>query len=309
MFTRRILQKDLIEPIIILGVERSGTTLLYSILSNHPELYWFSRLDSILTGAPLMACLIRQLASTVFKDVHIASVGTISQTRGLLPPSECLPYWRRIFGWGDENDYLIEDDSFDEQDLDPERAKTVRFDLRKRLYFLHRTRLLFKQPGFSLKIRYLNALFPDALFIHVIRHPFDNLASLVDAKERSGENFWGTKIPGWRGLIGRDRVSQAALQMKTVLETIENDTRTIEKASQRFLTVKYEDLQGSPDTSLEEILAFCKLDMTPAIQSSALGIEPRNRRKKQASFSVSSEVSEILSRISSRYGYEPAHRS
>ena len=40
--------------------------------------------------------------------------------QGKFPPSECLPYWKRVFRWGDEENYLIESDYFDDKDLTAE---------------------------------------------------------------------------------------------------------------------------------------------------------------------------------------------
>lgn len=290
-------------PIFIFGVERSGTTLLYSILSNHPDLYWFSRLDSVMPGMPTVACTIRRFFDALSDETYIAIPDTISRSHGIISPSECLPYWRNLFRWGDEDDYQIDDDRFDETDLDDSLRGWIVADVQKRLMLLDKKRLLVKQPGFSLKIRYFDALFPDALFIHMVRHPRVNLASLVRTKDQSSEIFWGTKVPGWRRYLDASPARQAAFQMQSVAETVERDIEAIDDAGSRYLQVKYEDLTDAPEETIRRVLAFCRLDVTAEIEQSLAGI--RARERKAIDLEVTDEVRAILNELADRDGYDP----
>jgi len=290
------------KPIFIIGVERSGTTLLYSILANHPDLYWLSRLDSALPSNPCISSLVRQLLSPIsVKSAYIAIPGTISLSQGMLPPSECLPYWRQIFKWGDEANYLIEDDRFTEADVDERIKRFLHEDLKLRLLWMQKKRLLFKQPGFSLKVRFINAVFPDALFLHIIRDPFMNCLSLVRAKEAGHEKFWGIKIPGWRNLLAADKWLQAAIQIHTTLEIIEEDIRKA-RIEERYLRLKYEDLIGSPYESLRRVLDFCCLSWTDSIEDALKGIR-KGQNKNNNKMVFPKEVTDILTSIAEKYEY------
>ena len=290
------------DPVIILGAERSGTTLLYSVLANHLDFYWLSRLDSLFPAFPGLTCLIRRLVDSLAGEQKYSAIpNAISRSQGLIPPSECLPYWKRIFKWGDEDNYKVDDDYFDETDLDLIIKKNIVRDLDKRLIYLGKRRLLFKQPAFSLKIRYLGALFPEAYFIHVIRNPLDNLASMVKAKRKSGKKYWGTKVPGWRNFIDSDVDVQSAFQIRSVLDIIERDIHHTDELERRFLQVKYEDLINQPLEVTNKVLQFCELTISPEITRSLTGIRKRESEYKQ--WLVSDEVRKILDPLVLRYGY------
>lgn len=289
-------------PIFIVGVERSGTTLLYSLLANHPDLYWFSRLDSLWPDVPCITTLIRRAVSKVSKnEVYIAIPKTISRSTGLLPPSECIPFWKGVFGFGDEENYIVEDDRLTEDSVNEHLIKHLYQDFQKRLYWSGKRRLLFKHPGFSLRLRFLHALFKDALFIHMVRNPFANLKSLVKAKEASNERFWGIKIPGWRYLINTDLELQAAIQIRRTMEIIEEDVSKTQLHRQ-YLQIRYEDLLRMPEKTLSEALEFCDLDWKESLEKAMRSIrkEPPGESFKEG---LPKEIIQILAPIAERYGY------
>lgn len=305
LWAKRAQSQEIVRPVFIIGAERSGTTLLLSILSNHPAFYWLSRLDSVLPRAPLITCGIRRVSRALLPSTgtYVAIRGAISASHGFIPPSECLPYWRLAFQWGDEKDYLIQDDCFTEQDTRVDVTSRIHSDVKMRLSLSNKQRLLVKQPGFSLKVRYLNALFPDAHFIHVIRNPRNNLASLIRAKAESQEKFWGIKIPGWRELVDKDVAYQAAIQLKSVSEIIERDITLIEDWKNRYLLVRYEDLQQEPRATIQTILNSCGLSYATDIDKALQGIEKDTRKQHDATPRHSREVESVIAALSVKYGY------
>ena len=230
------------KPIIIFGAERSGTTLLYSLLANHPDLYWFSRLDSVFPQAPAFCTIIRRVVNYVKpNENHVAVKDKLSRSRGLIPPSECFPYWRRYFRYVDETDENdLGDDYYDARDLNGDTNDFILSDINLRLRLLDKKRLLLKQPAFSLKIGYFNKLFPDALFVHVLRHPLSNYESLLEAKQKSDKKYWGSKFPGWRKYRDADLQLQAGIHLKTILDIITDDVKDCGILNHRYLRIKYE---------------------------------------------------------------------
>lgn len=293
------------KPIIIFGAERSGTTLLYSVLSNHPDLYWFSRLDSLLPRAPVLTTTTRRVIQHFIrrKDVYIAVPNTISLSRGLIPPSECVPYWRNLFRFVDENDDSdTGDDYYDKSDLDIRMRDKVHADLSIRLSILAKKRLLIKQPAFSLKISYLNELFLDGLFIHMMRNPYNNFNSLVRAKKSSDRKFWGSKFPGWKKYLEADLDHQAIVQLKSILEIIEKDILSNENLMRRHIHVKYEDLVSLPRETLTRVLDFCELQWTPEFDMVLSCISQRSNNR--VSHPSNKEIDIELQTLSMKYGYD-----
>ena len=290
-------------PIIIIGVERSGTTLLYSILSNHPDLYWFSRLDSMLPGATYLATITRRIISNIVRnDIYLAIPNTISRTRGLIPPSECLPYWRKYFKFVDENKNGVKDDDYySEEDLESHTLKRIHHDLERRLALLGKKRLLLKQPAFSLKIGYFNKLFPDAIFVHVLRHPFTNYDSLYRAKRNSNKKYWGTKFPGWRAYRDIGLEIQSMMHLKEVLEIIERDVHARDGLPERYLIIKYEDLIEKSLDSLTKVITFCGLEWCQEMHSVLDNIARNSGTKVTLLESI--EVRKAITPLVNRYGY------
>ncbi len=289
-------------PVFVVGVERSGTTLLYSLLANHREFYWLSRLDSALPNKGCVTSLARRLAGRLSTRGHyVAVVGSVGRTTGLCGPVEGVSFWRVALGgssaaenWGD---YRAAEAA------SQELVERLRLEFKIRLLFSGKSRLLLKQPGFSLQLRFLDKIFPDALFVHVLRDPFENLRSLVGVKARSAEKFWGVKFPGWREYLGADLSVQAALQISSTLELIDRDVKEGDLAG-RFLRVRYEDLVENPREVTEAVLAFCGMGWDARIERALPGVRRRARSEQGALGSdLPEEAVEILRTVAERYGY------
>lgn len=269
-------------PVIIIGAERSGTTLLYSLLSNHKDFYWFSQLDSVFPNAPYLTSCIRRFVYLIRKEKFISEKGTISKSKGFNTPTECIPYWRNVFGFGTEDNYRIEDDYIDHNFLNPSQLELINKDISLRMSILRKSRLLLKQPGFSLKTKYFNSLFISPIFVVVYRNFTDNLISMVNAKKVSKQKFWGTKIPGWRNYLNHSPVEQSLNQISTVYKIIKKDLELIDPDSERTLYIRYEDLLENPQEKLISIFKFCRIDEDPVFKGSDFynGISSKRAEQK-----------------------------
>jgi hypothetical protein len=120
-------------------------------------------------------------------------------------------------------------------------------------------------------VRFLDALFPDAIFLHVIRDPRTHFLSLVEAKANSGEQFWGIKVPGWRAFVGAPVAVQAVLQMQRTLELLDADIQHA-GAVRRYVRVRYETLVAHPVPTLKDVVRFCGLDWSGRLEGAARGV-------------------------------------
>lgn len=215
-------------PVIILSAPRSGSTLLFETLSRHPALY----------------------------SLGTESHGLIESNPSLSPP----------FNNFDSN-------ALTESHATPEIVKRLRnafassmigFD-RQRPPSDSTVRLLEKTPKNAVRVAFLKKVFPDARFVHLVRDPVKNIASIMDAW-LSGrfvtypflpewDAHWSLFLPpGWRTLKGRSLAEVAAFQWtvanKSILQNLDYSSEG------NAVIVRYEDLVASPQTELERICEF-----------------------------------------------------
>ena len=136
------------------------------------------------------------------------------------------------------------------------------------LRFQGRSRFVTKITG-PPRIGYLTSVFPDAIFVHVVRDGRAVVNSLLNV------DFWieggGYDRPWWRnGLqegwetewksFGSSPISLAALQWRTIMEVTDWERRRI--SSNQYFEVRYEDFLADPHRTLELVAQFCDVNAT-----------------------------------------------
>jgi hypothetical protein len=257
--------EDLItEPIIIVGTPRSGTSSLFAVLASHPDLW----------------------------SLH-------SESRAVLDG----PFHPRYRGW--------ESHALTEADLDPGVAPELRkrfFDAAGNLERIPFGRFVplrgrgkpelspwiavlskpFKRPPVRiaekhipniLRIRFLDALFPNARFLHMTREPLSNLTAMYRAWNHParykdfplpdgfriadyGGSTWSFVLPpGWRSMNGRTLAEVCAFQWASCHQRCLEDVAGIDRS--RYLRVRFEDLVSDPSDALSKIASWARLDAGP----------------------------------------------
>jgi hypothetical protein len=139
-------------------------------------------------------------------------------------------------------------------------------------------RLLEKTPENCLRLPFLLDLFPDARFIHLTRNGRHNVGSLMDGWLRPDlfhgyriparlsvagvpSDRWAfTLIPGWRDLTAASLAEVCARQWVTcneaVLDFCGRDGRLAP-----FLAIRHEDLTDRPRETIGRIAAFADIDL------------------------------------------------
>jgi hypothetical protein len=110
-----------------------------------------------------------------------------------------------------------------------------------------------------MRIRYLQEIFPDALFVHIIRHGFGVVNSLINVQWWNDLNLWWLgKTPRQWQAEGRDPHELAALHWKRQVEVALVDAKKVPAA--QYYECRYEDLMSDPEPQLRRILDFCELE-------------------------------------------------
>jgi len=249
-------------PIFIIGMPRSGTTILFEKFIQSNSLGWLSNYSEILPAYPSVNVLCYLLNNSLIdlqgrkKQHSKVRFGN----RYLPQPDEAYRFW----------DYYARDDFsvnylLNTLATDAEIKRTVSA-VSKILFYQRKQTFAAKLTGPG-RITYLNSLFPDARFIHVVRDGRAVVNSLLKV------GFWkekgGYDKPFWKG--GLDDVDLApwhkkqrpeilaAIQWKKIVDSIRKDSLFL--GQHRYIEIRYEDFIRSPDDATNHLYGFCGLEV------------------------------------------------
>ena len=148
-------------------------------------------------------------------------------------------------------------------------------------------RFLEKTPKNALRIPFIKAIFPDALFVYLHRQPRENISSIIDAW-RSGKfityrqlpgwqaESWSLLLPpGWQNLNGKPVNEIAAFQWRIANQQILDDLSVL--SDEDWLSVSYELFLSDPAGTVKRICEFAQLPFGPRMQALASGQLPNSR--------------------------------
>lgn len=270
-------------PIFIVGVDHSGTTILYRMLARHPELAWFSQYSlrgGDFPGRMWVPChgWVNRTGRALFKFDWRKG-----ETSVLPEPREGAGIWRRL---------IPRDEGFlYESDCDEALAERVRSAFRAELDAWRLERILIKIPYITRAVRVLNRIFPDALFIHIVR----------DGKAVALSNY---KRFMRRPLMPEESLRVSADRWVDTLEYIEG----IEpRLGPRLVGIRYEELCEDVHGLLRHLLEFCGLD--PArLDVGPLPDKLKSTNEKWLANCPEKDrrlVNRLLTPTLVRWGYEP----
>lgn len=131
-------------------------------------------------------------------------------------------------------------------------------------------RLLEKTPKNSLRVPFLAAAFPDALFLYLYRDPRETISSMLDGwrsgryvtyPELSGWEgpLWSfLLVPGWRALSGRPLAEVVAEQWAAATRHLLDDLEALPPG--RWCVASYDRLVADPQKEIERLCAFVGLE-------------------------------------------------
>ncbi len=237
-------------PIIIISAPRSGSTLLFELLSNSESLWTI--------GGESHAVIEKH------KQLNITAKGFASNALD-------------ISDWDADIDQQLKADF--EAALRDHQGKPYQKGLGP-------IRFLEKTPKNSLRIDFLNKLFPDARFIYLVRDPKENVASIMQAwrsgrfRTYPGLPGWGGDWslllpPGWQALKGKPLEQVACFQWCQANEHI---MASLDKLPQeRWHLVSYHDLVADPKGTTQKIVEFCQLPLDASLAERCEGKLPHSR--------------------------------
>ncbi|MBN2430535.1 MAG: sulfotransferase [Acidobacteria bacterium] len=191
-------------PVFIVGAARSGTTWVYDIMSAHPAVAGVYESWLFTPRDGLQS-----LFSKAHWPFHHSGLGCIMTRDELLAHIRRLS--RRLLSHA----------------MEPQH-----------------TFLVEKSPNHLFDVPFIQEVFPDARFIHVLRDGRD-----VSVSVRAAANSW---VRPWRDTFGRSIRSSARAWRDAVQRAHEEALRL----GERFLELRYEDLHADPRSAYRRLFDF-----------------------------------------------------
>lgn len=272
-------------PIIFIGPGRSGSTIVSEFIFEHESLAWLSHQQEHMPHAMWVNNLKYLFDNPLWRLTGEKS--QINKTRkfnSIFPrPAEAYSFWEAVVR--EELDFargfLIGETATAEE------KQRIRKAIRSIVTRQGKKRFAAKLTGPG-RVGYLKSIFPDAVFINVIRNPANTVKSLMNV------DFWqdnGRKKLWWTGAYSEqelelyeqnksDEIWGTTFQVAKIMDT------TIQEAQQfnaNMLTVKYEDFVADTQGTVNDIMKFAGLAPSKHVDKkiASATVHNQNRRTKQ----------------------------
>ena len=290
------------KPIFIVGTGRCGSTVFHRLLATHPQLMWLSGFAQRYPEKPEWN---RRAVTAMGNPLLRRASG------GKIRPGEAYPFWDHYaYGFSEPCRDLVR------TDVTARVKKQVRSAIAAMLT-PQRNRMLVKITGWP-RIGFLNEIFEDAKFIHIVRDGRAVASSLLHV------HFWrGWFGPqGWRaGLLSpedqatwesydRSFTALAAIEWRIQMRAIEAARRALDP--KLFFEFKYETYCQQPLDVYRQVLEFAELPPSPELeqQVKAASIKSTsNRWRDDLTAGQQTILDDLLRDDLVRYGYDASPRT
>jgi hypothetical protein len=233
-------------PVIILAAPRSGSTLLYETLANNKSL-WSINGESHrhIEDIDQLNALNRHKISNVLSQED-ADDRTCTQIKNSL-----------------QSDLITADKLYMSDMNESDKPSSVRF--------------LEKTPKNSLRIPFLNKLFPDAIYVYLQRNPESNISSIMEGWKSGryvtyknlpnwgGEHAWSYLLPdNWEAVKGKTLSEIAYFQYESANKSIMKDLQSFPK--DKVYVLDYDDFINNTKHHLKLICQKAELPFGERMQ-------------------------------------------
>ncbi len=287
-------KNEVTKPIFIIGVPRSGTTLLYKILCRHPELAYFTSCDlKNIIPKKRQIQIIENWKKLKAKNEKIphseenffaALTHKLKNGEKMNPvPIEAEIFWQKFFG----QEYV--------NNISTNQRITLSNELSEFLESQKKIRFLNKAPQHCMRLFALKKTFPDAKFIHISRDPKQVIASSLVREKKEGKFNIGIKLKNEIPSRNYNLIEKWAWAYKDIIESI--NEFGCEQDKNRFMSVHYDELVKNPKQIISNILNFCELN-TSSIEKMVPHIHDTSEKWKEI---LTTEDEQKIFKIISNY--------
>lgn len=258
-FEKRKLKKygdDTIAPIFIIGLPRSGSTLLFQLLTSNYKFSFFSNLATVFYKGPtLILSLFKKKHQRFSIDEFDSDYG---YTKGFFSPSEAGSIYRNWFAKGT---------------IDKERInKTVDSYMK-----ITKAPFIFKNLNASFHVKEITEIFPKAFFI-LINRDLRFVCQSIYLKTINGE---GIHIDG----LTKEELLKSDDPLVTLISNLKKfDSQikeNLKKNTNHYVQIDYSELCSNPQKVLKSIYDAYQVERT---------LEKKEHTKRVVKFSESSSI-------------------
>jgi hypothetical protein len=243
----RIPVRNQFPPVFILGVPRSGSTLLGQIVLSAFHLAYIPNIAAQFYMCPVTMA---RWGLRFCRRYSTAFESRYGYERGCMAPSEAGPIWNRWFPSEQKEGFNYTPSGYMRPD--------AQFQVRQLVAHFER---LFKAPFFtknlkmSVRLQSLREIFPESLFITVHREPFETARSILLYRRKYQRYPWWSVMPREIGsLMDLPDVDQVCHQVYYLEKNMTDDLRLF--PSYQSLSINFNALCKDPRKYLKRIEDF-----------------------------------------------------
>lgn len=268
-------------PIFLIGMHRSGTTILQDILCSLPEVGYFTNFMQMSPNRICAAEHLRKLLKLDAKSERYLQDG-IEVSSG--SPNEGVQFWEK---WVGEEVHSLEHSKRTRSSMTPEQLEEIDTQLRRCLWTfpLGTNRFFSKNPRLVPYVKLLSELFPDAKFIHLLRDPRQCANSMLKLYRLTQEQLVKIKSDGRPHGIYDEKPFNPYPRLPILKECMQrfgpedirttahlwnegvNMVRRDAESLSSYYEIRYEDILENPKKEILDLCDFCELHSPQAIDS------------------------------------------
>jgi hypothetical protein len=294
-------------PVFLLGLPRSGTTMLQDIIGTHPGLAYFT---SAMHQFRRCFCAAEMLRTKLGFDAKGERyLGDSVEVSGG-SPNEGIMFWADWFGWSPTNPRYAPraPESFTAEEID-----AIKLTLRKAVWCFGKPwrRFFSKNPAVIPDLPRLNYIFPDGKYIHIVRDPrfcANSMRKLYHLEQQqlayirsqtthgmydNAEFVPYPRVPRLGDYLekwGPDSVRTTAHVWKDCVDIVNEYKGKLGS----FLEVRFEDILANPRKELARIFEFCELppvrEDNKEFWDKISGVGKTHHKNKYGDFEVIEEI-------------------
>jgi hypothetical protein len=238
---------DQLEPVFVVGLPRSGTTLVYELVVDAFETAYLTEIYNYTFGLPNLTARLNKKIASHPSPQYESNYGRIP---GLFAPAESDKLWRR---------WLPQDPVFGHY-MPPGILEQTTTQAMKRVVSsmtaIAGKQYIFKNVYFSLSFDLLLDVFPNGRIV-VVQRDLEAVAASVYRRRRemgTARRWWSLMPPFSAELAGQDLLEQVAFQCVRSQQLMEQAFRRCPQ--RRCFSIDYEELCREPSSFLSRLAGW-----------------------------------------------------